>query len=287
MRWRSFLARLASASMNTPRRLTKDSAFTLIELLVVVAIIAILTAILVPVAGMMAKKGRMSRELNAAKNLMAAYAAYSTAHDGQLIKGYDKTETEVSLPGGVTVSGEMVCRYPWRLAEFLGGQLEGVFLVNDNTRQTAKLHTDSFEYQYRASLNPAFGINAYCVGGFDDGSGSGFFSSDVVTRMAGASNSSRLIVFATARMKQTGVEDTPGNFLVVPPRLWRTQWSRPFDPKKTSASFGNVDLRWDNKAICAFLDGHVEMLGEEEIVDMRRWSNTAAENNDPNFSVPR
>ena len=47
-----------------------------------------------------------------------------------------------------------------------------------------------------------------------------------------------------------------------------------------------IDYRFNGKAVSACLDGHVELLGPEEMQDMRRWSNLAALADDPNH-VPR
>ncbi len=269
----------------------KKCAFSLIELLVVVAIIGILAAILVPVAGRMARKAGSIKEVNAGRQIMMAYAAYATNNNGELLKGYDKNASEVAMPDGTSVSGIMCARYPWRLAPYIGTAMDDIFLINETRKKTDALRHDSPDYQYLASLYPALGINGYCVGGYDDGSGSGTFSSDVVTRLAGASRSSRLIVFSSARStdSSSGGKNaaTPGFHIVSPPILWRTKWTPRFDPKKPASSYGNVDLRWDGKAVCAFLDGHVEMLGEPEVADMRRWSNTAAETDNPTFAVPR
>ncbi len=262
--------------------------FTLLELLVVVAIVGALAAILIPTYLGVQNKAKMTKELNGARLIMTAYFAYAANNDGQLMPGYDKTSQFIRLPSGKELSGEMCARYPWRLAGYLGEQVEDVFLVNGNRKETAPLPHDSFEYQYRASLNPAFGINGYCVGGYVDGTSSGYFSKDVVRRMGGAVKDSTLIVFASARMKQNvDADDTPGHFLITPPYFWRTHWSTPYNPRLASSDFGNVDLRWNNKAICAFLDGHAEMLGEEELTDMRRWSNTAADTNNKYYTVQR
>jgi prepilin-type N-terminal cleavage/methylation domain-containing protein/prepilin-type processing-associated H-X9-DG protein len=266
-------------------------AFTLIELLVVVAVIGVLAAILVPVAAKMAQKGRVVREINAGRQIMIAYAAYAASNDNQLLPGYDKNVSSVTLPDGTQVSGIMCARYPWRLAPYIGTAMDDIFLINDTRKRTGKLRHDSHDYQYLASLFPALGINGYCVGGYDDASGEGNFSTDVVRTLAGASRSSKLIVFASARYTDTaaksGNKETPGFHMVTPPIMWRTKWSRPFDRKKAASSFGNVDLRWDGKAVCVFLDGHVEMLGEPQIGDMRLWSNTAADENNEFFAVPR
>lgn len=254
----------------------------------VVGIIAVLAVISTTVAAAVQRKGAMTRELNAGRQIMLAYNSYSTDHDGALLKGYDKGVGEVFLPSGKTVTGIMCARYPWRLAPYAGEAIDDIFLINDTRRQTDRLETDSFSYQYLASLYPSFGINGYCVGGYDDSTGSGNFASDCVTRAASAVRPSTLIVFVSARYRESPEKaDTPGFHIVTPPKLWRTKWTTPFDQKKTPSAFGNVNPRWDGRAICAFLDGHVAMLGQEELTDMRFWSNTAAETNDRNFTVPR
>lgn len=270
----------------------RRDGFTLIELLVVASVIAVLAGVTVTTTRGVMQRGKQAKELHAARQIMAAYLAYPGDHDGELLRGYDKTVQEVSLPSGRTVSGEMCCRYPWRLAPYLGEQVEEVFLVNDNKKVTDTQREDSFEYQYRVSLYPALGLNAYCVGGHDDGANSGLFQSDVVTRMSQAFRPGSLIVFASARMRQSAEmsmndEEVPGNFLVRPPKFWRTKWSAKFDANKPASSFGNVAPRWDGRAVCAFLDGSVRTLDEKELQDMRLWSNTAAERDDENFFVPR
>lgn len=264
------------------------AAFTLIELLVVMAIIAVLTTLVSVAANAMIEAGRKVKEVQAAKQLITAYNLHAAASDGELLKGYDKTANFVTLSSGYRVSGEMVCRYPWRLAPHLGEHVDDIFLLNGTKTPTKGLSPDSFEYRYRVSLNPPLGINAYCVGGFDDGAGSGYFSKDVVTRLAQAARPSKLIVFASARMKQTAKgEETPGNFIVNPPRLWRMKWDGKFDRDKPSSNFGNVDPRWGGRALCAFLDGSVRELDTVELQDMRLWSNTAAEEDNAEFIVPR
>ncbi len=266
-----------------------DRGFTLIELLVVIGIIAILAAILIPGIVSMQNKGKLAKEINAARQLMAAYAGYAAEHDNALMPGYNKHIQDVSLPSGTALSGEMCCRYPWRLAPYLSERVEEIFLVNDNKKVTDGKKVDTFDYQYRASLNPALGINAYCVGGYDAGDNSGNFTTDLVKTLGGATHASNLIVFASARMKIPGQqeEEVAGNFLITPPHLWRTSWQPVYDANSASSNFGNVAMRWEGKAVCAFLDGHAALLNEQELRDMRHWSNTAADNNDSSYTVPR
>lgn len=47
--------------------------------------------------------------------------------------------------------------------------------------------------------------------------------------------------------------------------------------------WGNVDPRWDGKAVVACLDGHSELLSLRELTDMTRWSNAAATEGNPNL----
>jgi prepilin-type N-terminal cleavage/methylation domain-containing protein len=264
------------------------AAFTLLELLVVITIIGVLTGVILPVINVAKRKASMVREMNAGRQIMAAYANYAAANDGNLMRGYDATVGEITLPGNKTVSGIMCARYPWRLAPYIGGNIDDIFLINDSRRKTAGLGTDSFNYQYLASLYPAFGVNAYCIGGYKDSTSSTNFSTDCITRLAGTSRPGSLIVFASARyIESPDQPETPGFHLVTPPKLWRTQWSTPFNRQSPPSDYGNVDPRWDGKALCAFLDGHVALLSEQELTDMRHWSNMAVENDEPSFSVPR
>lgn len=266
----------------------RRSAFTLIELLVVVAIIAILASLVLPFIKSSRNRAKMVRETNAARNIMVAYLNYASNNDGDLLPGYDKTAKRVTLPSGTSITGEMVCRYPWRIAPYINEQIDNIFLVNDGKKVTKDSSPTSFNYQYRASLNPALGINGYCIGGYNDGSKRGYFSSDVVTKLQGTVHASRLLVFASARMRVDESEGVvPGNHMIIPPKLGGAEWAPTFDPKGMPADTGNVDFRWDNKAVCSFLDGHVALMDLKELSDMRNWSNQAVENDDHDFSVPQ
>lgn len=257
------------------------------ELLVVTSVIAVLAGLILTAVGKVQNDSRAMREVNAGRQLIAAYLTYTQDHDGELMSGYDKATQRVELSNRV-ISGEMCARYPWRLALYLAEQVDEIYLLNDNKKFTEHMDKTSFEYLYRISLNPAFGMNSYCVGGYESGTGMNYFQTDVVRTLGGAHKPSNLVVFTSARMKASRSDEAvPGNFIVQPPRFFRSTWSPKFEEDQPAANYGNVDLRWSGKAVCAFLDGHVEMLNNEQLRDSRRWSNMAAENNDPGFIVPR
>ena len=87
----------------------KDGGFTLIELLVVIAVIAALSGVTLTATRSMMKSGRRTKELHAARQFMAAYLTFPYDHDGELMRGYDKTVQKISLAEGRVTAGEMCC----------------------------------------------------------------------------------------------------------------------------------------------------------------------------------
>ncbi len=52
-----------------------------------------------------------------------------------------------------------------------------------------------------------------------------------------------------------------------------------------ASDYGNIDPRYDGKAICVFLDGSVRMLSIEELRDMRLWSANAKDEDNANYTI--
>jgi prepilin-type N-terminal cleavage/methylation domain-containing protein/prepilin-type processing-associated H-X9-DG protein len=267
--------------------------FTLIELLVVIAILGILAALLVPVVDKVRRRAAQTEEIAAARNLTTAYRMHATDHSGRLLPGYraDPAFDERGDP----LHAPANARYPWRLAPYLQHAVEGAFLVH---RQRG-WRTDAAAYDqfvYTVSVFPALGMNVFHVGGDDSGiSGQGIlpipahykiFGRFCVTSMTDAHNPSSLLVFASARHAVDGNEG-PGYFKVEAPHLTGPRWTPRFDPDAPAATSGYVDLRHQGKAVTAMLDGHVESLDDSRIRDMRRWSNQAAEADDPAWTLTR
>jgi prepilin-type N-terminal cleavage/methylation domain-containing protein/prepilin-type processing-associated H-X9-DG protein len=262
-------------------------AFTLVEVLVVVGIIGILAAVAVPMAQGALDKARQARETHAAKSLIAAYLlAAGDNENGELLPGMDYTVNKVWFePKKKDLTMMHVAnRYPFRLAPYFSYQLEGTILVNGNGSQIAsKTPATSSMYDYMVSAFPALGINYYFVGGLKTAAGVQW-ADECVTRLPQAGGHSPL-VFASGGTTD-GMTEVDGFNILTPPRLNTLNWTgTDWSPKADPGNYGNVDARYNGKAVCAFLDGSVRMLGIEELRDMRLWSKNAAAADDAEYTI--
>ena len=269
--------------MKAHSRISFAFAFTLIELLVGIAIIAILISIAFPVFQSVMSKARMTREIQAGRSLMTAFNAAAADRDGIYLPGYDRTVSEVTLPGGSVLSGVPAQRYPFRLAPYFSNRMDGTVLVNDNAKQIDSTNN------YLVSCYPAFGINYLFVGGDISATGVNTYPDECDTRMGAASTSPLVFASACGDGSRDGLTDKVRGYCILTPphttvQVWSTaNWTR----NSAAGDYGNVDGRYAGKAVSVFLDGSVRILSIAELRDMRLWSKNAAAQDNANYNIPR
>ncbi len=266
-----------------PRR-----GFTLVELLVVLAVVATLLGILLPALSAARTTGRRTQEMAAARDLMVAWNLYADEHDDRVLPGYrsglDAWDLEGNLLDG-DADSILTRRYVFRILPYLGRDLR--FLYTGDRREIVEdlEQTTGEDYEYFMSLAPSLGINATWVGGDENELGfdrqlEKIFGQFVVTRRSQVRSPWQLMVFGSARgldpVTNSGVVE--GHFRIRSPRLldsagsrWVDQWRASTPPQ----DLGFCSPRYHGAAVTAFVDGHVGVLTERALRDMRHWSNQA------------
>ena len=299
------LARSAIAQTIAAQYVTGRRGFTVVELLVVVAVIALLMGLLIPALRAIKTSSRQGVEMSAARQLMTAYIAYAAVHNDAVLPGYHDSPRafdaqNLPIAGGALETARR--RYLWRLAPYFNYNLRGLYL-NENAELLERLEQEErTEYLYIASLVPSLGLNTEWMGG--DASMSLAFLPPghpmyevldlhrfYVRSMAQVLRPNELIVFASARSR--GNDPTvpsqivEGYFKVTSPYLSELsgyRWADDFHPNDEPSQFGYLSLRYDNRAVCAFVDGHTDSLTATQLKDMQHWANWATS---PDWRIPR
>lgn len=264
--------------------------FTLIETLVAVGIIVTLAIIGAGACHGVLKKRNQVLEIAAGKNLISAYLSHAADNDGQYLPGMDFSVAKVAYPPekrDITVM-HAANRYPFRLAPYFDYRLLGTILLPGNRRQIDKIATPGTPmHDYVVSAFPSFGINYYFVGGCLSGPASAptlLYPNECTSRVAqGRGNQ---LVFASGGTTD-GSTRVEGFNILTPPRLYAETWSNAAWKKNSDPGlYGNVDARHEGRAICVFLDGSVKLLTIDELRDMQLWNRNAADQREPDYTIP-
>lgn len=280
--------------MDAARKSVRGRGFTLIELLVVIAIVGILIAVLLPALGRARKFAELTAELSAARQFNVAHRMYADDFEGALMPGYasDSMVTSGDVRAndehGQPLSGLVAKRYPWRLLPYLEYNL-GI-LYRD--RRIIESQFEGLDYTYAVSAGPRVGLNQTFIGGSADNDGTGYAflpnaadqrslrqawgANWFARRVTDVARTQDLIVFASSYGANpiNGV-DIDGMYRITPPYFLSRRWQVEAPDETTPAGqVGNVAFRLGRVPATMF-DGHGEMLGWDELQDMRRWSPTA------------
>ncbi len=238
--------------------------FTLIEILVVVAVIALLIGSLAVGLQAAGRSARKARELNLGRQIGAAWSQYSTSYQERLLPGWLEPEVQQMWKvkyrdsSGDTLAPEFCRSYPWRLLSYLGHDFEAMY---------GYLEREDDDWNAVPGIvanNPAFGINAYYMGGwwepYDSGdpdqppmarpvyADASYTTANGLQRRGGLvcrsiaqiGRSSELMVFTSSSYREPGFykdqidESSPGAAWVVPPKLateqiWRPSYGNSFE----------------------------------------------------------
>lgn len=241
----------------------------------------------------------MAREVHAAKQLVVALQNSALDNNGRYLIGFDyqaggdKPKNPVYKSDGSLMTGHTPCRYPFRLAPYLGNEFDDAIFVNRNKTEINR-QAGTTLYDYYISTYPALGMNIFGVGGVrkdkEDKNGDSIENpSDCITHTLQSVGS--ILAFASGGYG-SGSSRMHGYCYVTPPTKASgspicVKWDAPetWTEKKDPMQFGWVDFRYDGKAVCAFLDGSVKLYSVEELSDMRKWTISALHADDPNYEL--
>ena len=234
--------------MSNRQRLSRPSvrAFTIVELLVVISIIAILLSVVSVGIVQAGKTARQTKALSGLKQVATAWTQYANQNDDRAMPGFlpDSVQAAFKIKvrdrDGNRVDAQFCRTYSYRLLPFLEHDRSIMYDYIADYEQTSEIPPGEI------ADNPAFGYNAYYLGGswYDDGSGpkmrfsgTGYYKApgqlvdrqEMVARtLSQIQRPSDMIVFGSSFAAQPGFVKNPnelarGSAWIVPSRLATTQ----------------------------------------------------------------
>jgi len=244
----------------TGQRTRTTAAFTIVEILVVIGVLALLLGMLLPALSGAKKRSLKHKELNSIRQVGFAWTLYANSSNDKILPGYLEVDVQsrwrVSYeypnhkdipPAPSYTVGDVNNAGPWtwRLMPFMSFDHDVVHGYTDEPGFDAvTLGTDLAEASAIA-YQPAFGYNAFYVGGWWEMDGNHarhrFFDatvngvpSNVVSRSIGTiRRSTELLIFCSSAVQSPGRHShwkntEPGSHFVVPPILAADpQWKIP------------------------------------------------------------
>lgn len=241
--------------MFSRQRLSRPSvrAFTIVELLVVISIIALLLSVISVGIVQAGKSARQTKALSNLKQVATAWTQYANQNDDRALPGYMDEATQAAFKikvrdrDGNRVDAVHCKTYPFRLLPFLEHDRSMMYDYLQDYEQTSLIPNAEI------AANPAFGYNAFYLGGWwttppgqteESGpgprmrfSGTGYYKApgqlvqrqEMVARtLAQIQRPSDMVVFGSSFAAQPGFVKNPdelarGSAWIVPSRLATTE----------------------------------------------------------------
>ena len=158
----------------------RGRGFTIVELLVVIGILALLMGMLLPALNSVQKKSSKAREVNSLRQVGIAWQLYTNSSNDKILPGYleDLVQSDWHVSSqfrdGSTVLATLARPYTWRLMPYLDynhemihGHIDEADFNPLSMSQDNVLANEEFMAEATAiAYEPAFGYNAYYVGGW-------------------------------------------------------------------------------------------------------------------------
>jgi prepilin-type N-terminal cleavage/methylation domain-containing protein len=282
---------------------SRITGFTLIEILVVLVVISILVGILVPAFSGGMARAKKTAELNAIKQVGAAWAMYSVSNLDRLLPGHittpiqERWDVAWAYPNETLVppapfyqdsDPNIAGPWPWRILDRMSYSWETLIDYKKRTWNAMQV-TDHGE---EIATRPAFGYNGYYLGGFWD-TDSHFHQpklryaqvllqhgevENVVARVASQiTTPTETVVFCSSFKAQPGEhrhlpEDIDGHYLAVPRILANVvQWEPRDDGIEAFVETSPPLGRFNGLPAIFFADGHVDDVPIYDLADQKKW----------------